>query len=133
MSKFNNQLVASGVIRGTKDVRDPDTNKVTGEVPSVKNYKVLGGQIWSGFNLAVAEEEEVTNPRTGSTWNPFVANFKVKTTDEAVALKMIALEKKPVTLEGYIRVENVTPKETKANFVQFFYVNNVVEEATEVF
>lgn len=129
----NNKMVAFGTVRGTKDVKDQQGNVIE-VVDTVKSYDVLGGKIWSGFKVRVEDSEAVTNPKNGSSWNPFVANFSVKTNSEAVAMQLIALEKQEATLVGYLKAENVTPKKDDATWVTFFYVTEVQgSEAPEVF
>lgn len=129
----NNQLVASGVVRTTKTVTNPETNE-TVEVSTLKDYNIYGGHVWAGMRLEVRDDKQVTNPKNGNTWFPWIANFKVKTMNETVAMQLATLDKKPATVSGYLATENVTPEAKDATFVQFFYVTEVqTEEAPEVF
>lgn len=128
--KANNVLIASGTIRTTKDITD-ENGKVIDEVSSVKDYDIRGGHIWSGIKLGVRDSKEVTNPKNGNSWFPWIANFNIKTLDESVAMELIALDKQPATVRGYLKTENVTPDAKNPTFVQFFYVTEVASETSE--
>ncbi len=129
----NNQLVASGVVSTTKTVTNPETNE-TVEVSTLKDYNIYGGHVWAGYQLAVRDDKEVTNPKNGNTWFPWINNFKIKTMNETIAMQLVNLDKKPATVSGYLKTENVTPEAKNPTWVQFFYVTEVqTEEAPEVF